>query len=123
MAVEITCDVEGIEEFKAAMQQFDSGMQRHVHRQLASWAADVKALAKQLVPVRTGHLRSSIYAKIEEWIAEIGAEATYALFVELGTRYMQAQPHLYPAIQEYLPQLEAIICEAIDQAKAEAGLT
>jgi HK97 gp10 family phage protein len=122
MAVEITCDVEGVEEFKAAMQQFDSGMQRHVHRILASWAADVKALAKQLAPVRTGHLRSSIYAKISEWVAEIGAEATYALFVELGTRYMQAQPYLYPAIQEHLPQLEAIICEAIDQAKTEAGL-
>jgi HK97 gp10 family phage protein len=122
MAVEITCDVEGIEEFKAAMQQFDSGMQRHVHRLLAIWAADVKALAKQLAPVRTGHLRSSIYANISEWVAEIGAEATYALFVEFGTRYMQAQPYLYPAIQEYLPQLEAIICEAIDAAKAEAGL-
>ena len=122
MAVEITCDVEGVEEFKQAMQQFDSGMQRHVHRQLASWAADVKALAKQLAPVRTGHLRSSIYAKISEWVAEIGAEATYALFVELGTRHMQAQPYLYPAIQEHLPQLEAIICEAVDQAKSEAGL-
>jgi len=122
MAVEITCDVEGVEEFKQAMQQFDSGMQRHVHRQLASWGADVKALAKQLAPVRTGHLRSSIYAKISEWVAEIGAEATYALFVELGTRHMQAQPYLYPAIQENLPHLEAIICEAIDQAKAEAGL-
>jgi HK97 gp10 family phage protein len=122
MAVEITCDIEGIEEFKAAIQQFDSAMQRHVHRQLASWAADVKALAKQLAPVRTGHLRSSIYTNISEWVAEIGAEATYALFVELGTRYMQAQPYLYPAIQEHLPQLEAIICEAIDQAKTEAGL-
>jgi HK97 gp10 family phage protein len=121
MAVEITCYIEGIEEFKQAMQQFDSGMQRHVHRLLVSWAADVKALAKQLAPVRTGHLRSSIYAKISEWVAEIGAEATYALFVELGTRYMQAQPYLYPAIQEYLPQLDAIICEAIDVAKAEAG--
>ena len=122
MAIEITCDTEGIEEFKQAMQQFDSGMQRHVHRQLASWAADVKTLAKQLAPVRTGHLRSSIYAKIQEWVAEIGAEATYALFVEFGTRYMQAQPYLYPAIQEHLPRLEQIICEAIDQAKAEAGL-
>jgi HK97 gp10 family phage protein len=122
MAVEITCDVEGIEEFKAAMQSFDNEMQRHVHRLLASWAADVKALAKQFVPVRTGHLRSSIYAKIQEWVAEIGAEATYALFVEFGTRYMQARPYLYPAIQEHLPRLEAIICEAIDEAKAEAGL-
>jgi len=123
MAIEITCTMEGIEEFKALMQQFDSGMQCHVQRLLAGWAEKVKELAKQLVPVRTGYLRNSIYAQISEWVVEIGAEATYALFVELGTRYMQAQPYLFPAIQEYLPQLETIICEAIDQAKAEAGLT
>ena len=123
MSVEISCDIDGVEEFKAAMERFDSGMQRQVHRQLASWAADVKALARQLVPVRTGHLRSTIYAKIQEWVAEIGAEATYALFVELGTRYMRARPYLYPAIKEYLPRLEQIICEALETAKAEAGLT
>jgi len=121
MNIEITCDVKGVEKFQEAMRQFDSGMQRHVHRLLASWAADVKALARQLVPVRTGHLRSSIYAKISEWVAEIGAEATYALFVELGTRRMQARSYLYPAIREYLPQLEQIIREAIEAAKAEAG--
>jgi len=105
------------------MQRLDSGMQRHVHRQLVSWAADVKASARKLVPVRTGYLQSTIYAKISEWVAEIGADATYALFVELGTKYMQAQPYLYPAIQEHLPQLEAIITSAIEQAKTEAGLT
>ena len=98
-------------------------MQRHVHGQLASWAKEVKTLAKQLVPVRTGYLRSSIYAKISGCVAEIGAEATYALLVEFGTSRMRAQPYLYPSIQEYLPRLEQIICEAIDAAKAEAGLT
>ncbi|MDI9577063.1 MAG: HK97 gp10 family phage protein [Thermoproteota archaeon] len=114
--------MDGVEEFKAAMQRLDSGMQRQVHRQLVSWAADVKALARKLVPIRTGYLQSTIYAKISEWVAEIGADATYALFVELGTKYMQAQPYLYPAIHEYLPQLESIIVSAIEQAKVEAGL-
>lgn len=122
MSIEISCDIEGVEEFQEAMRNFDSAMQRHVHRQLASWAADVKALARQLVPVRTGHLRSSIYAKISEWVAEVGAEATYGLFVELGTRYMRARPYLYPAIQRHLPRLEQIICDALDAAKTEAGL-
>ncbi|MEM3699849.1 MAG: HK97 gp10 family phage protein [Candidatus Bathyarchaeia archaeon] len=122
MSVEINCVVEGVEEFKMAMERFDSAMQEHVQRLLANWAEDVKDYAKQLAPVRTGHLRSSIYAKIQDWVAQIGAEATYALFVEFGTRHMQAHPFLYPAIQEHLPRLERIICEAIDQAKMEAGL-
>jgi len=122
VSVEVNVAIDGVEEFKAAMQRFDSAMQHHVHRQLASWAEDVKAYAKQLAPVRTGRLRGSIYAKIQGWVAEIGAEAAYAMFVEFGTRYMHARPYLFPAIQENLPRLEQIISEAIEAAKAEAGL-
>jgi HK97 gp10 family phage protein len=121
MAVEINCTVKGIRTFQEAMLNFDRALQRHVHRQLASWAADVKAEAMRRVPVRTGYLRSSIYSHVSSWVVNIGAEATYALFVELGTRHMRAQPYLYPAIQEYLPQLEDIIHAAIEAAKAEAG--
>jgi HK97 gp10 family phage protein len=122
MAIEINIDVTGAEEFKAAMERFDSGMQRQVHERLANWVADVKASARQRVPVKTGQLRDSIYSKISEWVAEVGAEAAYAMFVELGTRHIRARPFLYPAVQEELPRLEAIICEAIEAAKREAGL-
>jgi HK97 gp10 family phage protein len=122
MTIEINIDVTGAEEFKAAMERFDSGMQRQVHERLANWAADVKASARQLVPVQTGQLQRSIYSEISDWVAEVGAEAAYAMFVELGTRYMRARPFLYPAVQEELPRLETIICEAIETAKMEAGL-
>jgi len=122
MAIQINIDVAGTEEFKQAMKQFDSGMQRQVHERLANWAAEVKESAGQRVPVKTGQLRDSIYAKIGEWVAEVGAEASYAVFVEFGTRYMRARPFLYPAVQEALPRLEAIILEAIEAAKREAGL-
>jgi len=121
MSVEITCDVDGIKEFQAAMQRFDAAMQNQVRRFLITWAADVKAAAMRNAPVRTGHLRSSIYATVKDFVAQIGAEATYALFVEVGTRYMRAQPYLWPAIQEYLPSLEMNIVGALEQAKAEAG--
>jgi len=122
VSIEASCDVKGIEEFQTAMRNFDSAMQKHVHSKLVSWGADVEALAKRIVRVRTGYLRSKIYAEVKEWVVRIGADATYALFVELGTRYMRAMPYLYPAIQEYLPVLEQTICEGIEEAKAEAGL-
>ena len=118
----MACDVTGIVEFQAAMLKLDSALQNQVYRFLASWAADVKALARKLVPVKTGHLQSTIYAVVKDWVVNVGADATYAYFVEAGTRYMQAKPYLYPAIQEYLPQLELVILAAIDAAKAEAGL-
>jgi HK97 gp10 family phage protein len=104
------------------MQQFENGVQSQVHKQLTLWTADVEALAKQLAPVKTGRLRSSIYARVQEWVAGIGAEVSYALFVEFGTRHVQARPYLYPALEENLPRLEQTINEAIDSAKTEAGL-
>jgi hypothetical protein len=121
VAVEVSCDVKGVREFQAAMRTFQSGIQRYVHSQLVSWATDVKAEAMRRAPVKTGHLRSSIYAVVRDWVVNIGAEATYALFVELGTRYIHARPYLWPSIQAHLPQLEQLVSEAIDIAKAEAG--
>ena len=122
MSIEVNITIENSDEFKAAMQRFDSAMQNQAQRHLENWAAAVKTLAEQLVPVRTGRLRGSIYAKIQGWVVEIGAEANYALSVEFGTRRMQARPFLFPAIHEHLPRLEQIVCEAVDMAKAEAGL-
>ena len=121
MAVKISGTVNGVKELQQAMQSFDQALQRNVHSQLASWAADVKAEAMRKAPVRTGYLRSSIYAKVQDWVVQLGAEATYALFVELGTRYMMAQPYLWPAVQEYLPQLEQIVKDAIEAAKREVA--
>jgi HK97 gp10 family phage protein len=121
VSIEVSCDVAGIREFQAAMQKLDNGLQNRVYRCLASWAADVKAEAMRTVPVKTGYLRSTIYATVQNWVVNIGAEATYALFVELGTKHMQARPYLWPAIQKYLPELQSLIEAAIAEAKAEAG--
>jgi HK97 gp10 family phage protein len=122
MSVEITLDLAGAAEFKQAIARFDAEMQRQVHEQLAKWAEAVKTEATRLVPVRTGYLRSTIYARIQEWNMEVGAEAAYAANVEFGTRYAMAQPFLNPAVQAHLPELERVLVEALNLAKVEAGL-
>ncbi len=104
------------------MGKLDVALQNEVYRYLASWAADVKAEAMHTVPVRTGYLSSTIYSVVKDWVVNIGADATYAYFVELGTKFMAAQPFMYPSIEKYLPELESLILAAIQQAKLEAGL-
>lgn len=104
------------------MLRLDSALQSEVHNYLVQWAADVKALAEKLVPVRSGYLRSTIFATVKYWVVSVGAEATYAAAVEYGTCYMKDQPFIYPAVYQYFPELERIILAAIDAAKAEAGL-
>ena len=122
MSVEVTLDLAGAEEFRQAIARFDAEMQRQVHEQLAKWAETVKTEATRLVPVRTGYLRSTIYARIQEWNTEVGAEAAYAANVEFGTRHAMAQPFLNPAVQAHLPELERVLVEALNLAKVEAGL-
>jgi HK97 gp10 family phage protein len=102
--------------------RFDPALQAQVHDFLVQWAAEVKALAERLVPVRTGYVKSTIDAPVKQWVVDVGAEATYAAFVENGTRYMKDQPFIYPAVYAYFPELERMILLAIDVAKVEAGL-
>ncbi len=122
MSVDIEFDVQGVDEFVQAMQKLDVAIQEQVRAWLYDWAMRLAAQAAKNAPVRTGYLRSTVYAEVKEWVAEVGARATYAYFVEMGTRYMAAQSFLYPAVQEYLPELEANIIGAINQAKSSAGL-
>lgn len=103
------------------MHKFDEALQSQVYAKLTSWAAVVVASAQSKAPVRTGFLRSSIYVKVQGWVAQFGALATYAIFVENGTRKMRAQPFLFPAVQAGLPALEQLLVDAIEQAKADAG--
>lgn len=122
MSVEISVNVAGAEEFKQALAQFGMSLQRHVHEQLGEWTFSVKTEAERLSPVRTGYLKSTIYTRLQDWTAEVGAEAEYAAHVEFGTAYAKAQPFLHPAVQALLPQLEQALANALDAAKAEAGL-
>lgn len=122
MSVELELNLEGTAEFQNALETLDLNMNRNVRLNLANWAAQVEASARQLVPVRTGYLRSTIHSKISDWLVEVGADAPYALAVELGTRHMRSQPYLEPALQMHLAQLEQTVFEAINTAAMEAGL-
>jgi HK97 gp10 family phage protein len=77
--------------------------------------------AKELVPVRTGHLLSSITPVFEEDVedpdsdgsprafepVQVLADTPYASFVEFGTSKMAAQPFMGPAAEEVEPDFLA----------------
>lgn len=60
------------------------------------------------------------------WLAsdfESEGLAFYPLYVEFGTRFMDAQPTLYPAYQETVPILEASVSHEIQLALARRAWT
>lgn len=80
-------------------------------------------VARELVPVRTGYLKSTITAEIgEASIGEVTAEASaeYAQYVEFGTYRQMAQPYFIPAIEAALEEWGLAAQKAYEEALEEA---
>ena len=80
-------------------------------------------VARQLVPVRTGYLKSTIAAEIgEASIGEVTAEASaeYAQYVEFGTYRQMAQPYFIPAREAAVEEWGLAAQKAYDEALEEA---
>ncbi|MBS7646145.1 HK97 gp10 family phage protein [Candidatus Bathyarchaeota archaeon] len=71
-------------------------------------ASGIEATAKQLVPIRTGYLWSTIFHRIEGLTARVGAAAHYAAYVEFGTSRMAARPYLRPALEAHRGDLREL---------------
>lgn len=90
--------------FLSALKVQIGKMKLRTESDLLGLAVDVERRAKQLSPVDTGRLRSSIAHKqgrdSRGPYVEIGTSVSYAGFVEFGTRYQPPQPFLRPAFAE-----------------------
>lgn len=78
-----------------------------VGRDLARRGQNVVNTAKQLAPKDTHALANSIHmegpnTENDELQVSIIADTDYAVYVELGTRFMTAQPFLAPALDQVL---------------------
>ena len=76
--------------------------------------------AKVLAPVDTGFMRDNIRtlgAKISQDVigGEILSAAEYSSFVEYGTKFQTAQPHLRPAVERRIEGLIEDLVRAIDK--------
>jgi len=82
---------------------------RKIEETLDSTALKIENDAKQICPVDTGRLRGSINTrKCGSTCRSIGTSVEYAQYVEFGTRRMQAQPFLRPALHKNIHLLKEI---------------
>ena len=78
-------------------------VEAHSKKAVKESADKVVTIAKDTVPVVTGHLQSSIGNNVSGKTATIFASAEYAAYVEYGTYKMAAQPYLTPAMEQEFP--------------------
>ena len=118
---ELNVAINGMRQLQARLRHLDAAMIENVRYALVFEAEPIKTVAQYLCPVRTGYLRSTIYALIEGWILKLGASAHYARYVEFGTRFMRAVRFLSRAVELRLQSLVNAINQAIDRAIREAA--
>jgi len=86
----------------AAIAQLFESPQGPVAKEIARRTIRVHNRAKQLCPVDTGRLRSSISWRLERVggtvVGVVGTNVEYAPYVEFGTRHNRSQPFLRPAL-------------------------
>lgn len=78
---------------------------------------EVEADAKSLAPVDTGALRSSIASTISGGGSTITGEVqpgvNYAIYQEMGTSRMAAQPFLFPALERQAGPFQAAVAQVM----------
>lgn len=121
MSVEMKMHMEGVPELKEKLNQLDGDMKRNVHDAMRFEANAMKNAARARCPIRTGRLRDSIFAKVEEWTVKLGATAPYAVYLEFGTRYVQPRRFLSNAVESRMQSLVNRMSRAIKQAIGEAS--
>lgn len=115
--VEVTVSVSGVDALLNDFEGLTSELQSAINLAITANAEAILEDAQALCPVRTGALRDSIAIEYENdgdiLTANIGTDMYYGPYVEFGTRYMEAEPFLFPAFEQNAPELGADIADAL----------
>jgi HK97 gp10 family phage protein len=120
VSVDMEIHVDKVPALREKLIRLDEAMKRKVHEAMQFEAEAMKNIARERCPVRTGRLRDSIYAKVQDWILQLGATAPYAIYQELGTRHIRPRAFLKNAVwlrmQSLVNRINRVLGEAIKEA-------
>lgn len=95
-----TVRIKGLNAFIKDINRQPKRVQQAVDQEINRSALRVERTAKMNAAWDTGWMANSIYSQMTGLAkAEVVSPVDYSLFVEEGTRYMMAQPFLYPALK------------------------
>lgn len=119
--VEFNVQIDGVPELRRKLRKLDDAIKEKVRYALAFEGEKIKATAESLCPFVSGYLQSTIYVRMDGFTLTVGASAHYARYVEFGTRYMEGRHFLSRAVQRHMPNLIAVVRQAIKDAVEEVS--
>lgn len=109
MAKEITID--GLEELQKALRK--NAAMSDVKRVIRKNGGELNALMTRKADFKrgyqTGQTKRSIHRETEDggFSVSVGPTTEYAPYLEYGTRYMDAQPFIYPSLEEQFAKFKS----------------
>jgi len=106
--------IEGLEAIKRKLDWIDKETAEVLGDALYESGNIVKTKSQEIVPVKTGNLqRNHFVEKVSNFLTIVGVNAYYAPYVELGTSKMDAQPFLWPALEEKSKDVISLVANAL----------
>ncbi|SNR92352.1 HK97-gp10 family putative phage morphogenesis protein [Hymenobacter mucosus] len=111
----INIKVSGVDRLIQKLRFYQVDKKARVKAVVGKYLLLIESEAKRRAPVDTGRLRASIYADPtpDGLGGRVAVQAEYAMYVELGTRLIQAQPFLFPAAEALRPAYTTDIIAAL----------
>jgi len=104
--MKVNYDLKGLRQFANNVKKKPAQVQRAVNSELNRSALRVERQAKKYAPYDTGWLSNNIYSMGTGVLQySVISPVGYSIYLELGTRYMAAQPYMYPALEDEYPLL------------------
>ena len=120
MADGITVKLEGIEDLIRKVRSYQVITKEAIRIALMRNALKVELAAKEMCAVDTGRLRGSITTDkryIQKFLVMVGTNVDYGIYVEFGTKKMDARPYLFPAFFMFEGEVIKDIKKILDKNK------
>jgi HK97 gp10 family phage protein len=111
VAGSVTVKLEGQQGLISKLRGLIPKVRRGTQEAVAEFSLLVETDAKLFSPVDTGLNRAEIHSEIapDGLSSEVIGGTSYAVFLELGTRFQRAQPFLFPAFEKNRPGFIALL--------------
>jgi len=99
------------------LERIATRLKESFSQQLQTVGGIMRNYAYDICPKRSGYLASTIFFRAVRLLDfEFGATADYAVWVEMGTRFMPARPFIRPALEAYRDELTQAGWKAVKEA-------
>lgn len=116
MGLSVSFTVDGLEDILNKLSGSSEKVKEFINSEPGNIADKMVTDMQAICPVDTGYMRDHIMADDMGGSATVTSEADYSIYVELGTRFMAAQPFFFPVVDKFTIQ------DVLNDFQSEVGL-